>query len=134
MRELSDWKSDPSIPEAFVDRAFLIIKVENSDMSDDNWECRARSVFQGQIRSHQNLEELITMCSKKAGMFVRPSLLPGVPWLLVWRNSGATYRHAYQSYLKVRCDGSVETLTLIGLPREWWLASGVNADEQPKFG
>ena len=84
VRGLSDWKSDPSIPETFVGRAF-IIGVENSDMSDDNWECRARSVFPGQQRSHQHLEELRTMCSKKAGMFVRPS---GVPWLLVGRKNG----------------------------------------------
>ena len=76
VRELSDWMSHPSIPEAVVGRVLLIIRIKKS-RRNDNWKFRDRAVFQDSVRTKSGRAPHDVF---EAAVLLRPSLLPDVRW------------------------------------------------------
>ena len=67
----------------------------------------------------------VAMCAKKSGVIAAWCVLA----VGLVKGLMATSRDADQAY----CDGSKETLILIELPRDWWLASRVDTEGEPNF-
>lgn len=125
--------SDSSIPEAVVGRVFLILGVKNWEQAANYYP--ARAVFQdNNVRTKSGrapcevFEEISNALASITA--ARCALAVGILQKMI-----ATFRDAYQAYLQIRCDTWKEALSLIELPKEWWLNDWFQDEvrTKPKF-